>query len=164
MKLHLGVIDLPYAYLEKKKARANKRRKKKGLPPLAGSPTPTTGQVARILEDKYHIMELFYEDNRNFVGKALEESLQGSLEDILMGAPVNPTPNPFAEAESEIQNRFKKFLSTREVESLGIPGVPTQAALDGRSSRFKKGKSPTGRRPSFIDTGLYQSSFKAWTE
>lgn len=162
MKLHLGVIDLPYSYHQKRQERANKRRKKKGLPPV-NNKLPTTGDVAGWLEDKYHIMELFHEENRDFINGALEQSLQGTLEDILMGAPIQ-NHSPFAEGTSEIEKRFKQFLSGREVERLGIPGVPTQAAKDGVSHRFKKKANKKGPRPSFIDTGLYQSSFKAWVE
>ena len=79
----------------------------------------------------------------------------------MMGAPVD-AGSPFAAGESQIENRFKQFLSLREVEKLGIPGVPTKAALAGVSHRFKGKKG--GRRPSFIDTGLYQASFKAWID
>lgn len=161
MKLHLGVIDLPYSYHKKRQDRANKKRAKKGLPP-SNAKLPSTGDVAEWLENKYHVMELFHEENREFIQGALEQSLQGQLEDILMGAPIQ-TQSPFAEGTSEIEARFKKFLSNREVEHLGVPGVPTQAAKDGISHRFKK-KKKKGPRPSFIDTGLYQSAFKAWVE
>jgi hypothetical protein len=49
------------------------------------------------------------------------------------------------------------------MDTLGIPGVPTLAAQEGRSSRFKKGKGK-GPRKSFIDTGLYVGSFKSWVD
>jgi hypothetical protein len=80
-----------------------------------------------------------------------------------MGAPAGI--DPYGGATSEIEDRFKQFLSTGVMETLGFPGVPTQAALDRRagkkrSGRFKKKRPSTG--VSFIDTGLYQSSFRAW--
>jgi hypothetical protein len=66
---------------------------------------------------------------------------------------------------AEIEERFKDFLSLQEMDKLGVPGVPTEAAKKGKSSRFKRRRSKGGApRPSFIDTGLYQSSFKAWVD
>lgn len=137
--LHLGVIDVPYA-----------RRSGK-----------TTGDVAEILEAKYHIMEVFYQQNEALVARSLEKSVAGALESLLLGAPSSI--DAFGAGTSGIEDRFKQFLSRREVEKLGYPGVPTQAALRGVSHRFK-GKRSGKRRPSFIDTGLYQSSFKVWVD
>jgi hypothetical protein len=121
---------------------------------------PSTGDVALILESKYHIMETFYNANKSAIMKDLEESVKGKLEDILMGAP--PDGNPFLQGTSAIADSFKKFLSSGRIESMGIKGVPTQAALKGINHRLKSGVGP--RRPSFIDTGLYQASFTAWVD
>lgn len=136
--LHLGVIDLPYTH---------------------GRKSVTTGDVAGWLENRYHVMEVFYQQNDAFVARSLEQSVSGALENLLMGAP--PSVNAFAGGTDKIEDRFKTFLSTRKMEKLGYPGVPTQAALDGINHRFKNPR--TGKhRPSFIDTGQYQASFKAW--
>ena len=43
---------------------------------------------------------------------------------------------------------------------LSVDGVPTQAALEGKNSRLKVERGE--RRPSFIDGGLFKSSFVAW--
>ena len=81
--------------------------------------------------------------------------------------------NPFATASADIEASFKQFLDSQEIERIGYPGVPTQAALDGVRTSYK---NPTGnknkrgkrvkhpRRPSFIDTGLYEDSMKAWID
>jgi len=116
--------------------------------------------VAGFLENKYHVMRNFFEVKKELIAKDLENGLKDSLEALLTGAP--PPTNAFASGASRIEDRFKQFLSRSEIERIGYPGVPTQAALAGISSRFKKRRS--GRRPSFIDTGLYQSSFKAWVD
>jgi hypothetical protein len=146
--LHLGVIDQPYV----------------------NSVGTTTGDVAEILEDKYHVMEVFFELRRQDVAAALERSIQGALDQLDMNVPVENI-NPFSGASGEIEAAFRHFLDSKEIESLGIPGVPTQAALDGVSHRFKnprykktKGGKKVKRapRPSFIDTGLYEASMKAW--
>jgi len=158
--LHLGVIDQPYtSYDGGRKAANPKRRGKKAPPKAKGVRTVTTAQVATWLEDRYHIMEVFYEADSGVL-PLLRESVQDAMENVLMGAPVGA--NPFLEATSEIQARFKKFISNRTMETLGIPGVPTAAALRGVNSRMKKNRGP--RRPSFRDTGLYQASFMAWVD
>lgn len=171
--LHLGVIDQPYtSYDGGKKAANPKRRGKAAPPPAKAKRTVTTAQVAGWLEARYHVMEIFYEVDGG-VQAALRESVQDAMENVMMGAPVGA--NPFLEATSDIQRRFKQFISNRTMETLGYPGVPTKAALEGISSRFKAHRSGQGlvrrkgsvaglRRPSFRDTGLYQASFMAWVD
>lgn len=105
-------------------------------------------------------MEIFYELNADQISKNLEESLAGVMENVLMGAPM--PDDVFASATSKVEDSFKKFLSQKEMEKLGYRGVPTKAALMGVSHRFKKKRGAP--RPSFIDTGLYQSSFRSWIE
>jgi hypothetical protein len=136
--LHLGVIDQPYSTGGK-----------------------TTGDVAEILEGKYEVMGHFADKHEQDIANDLENSLEGVLENLLLGAP--PAQNAFAQAESAIENRFKQFLSLKEMDSLGVSGVPTAAALAGKSKRFKSGRGPKPR-PSFIDTGLYQANFKSWVD
>lgn len=161
MILHLGVIDLPYSA----PPGGGKRKK-------VAAGTQTTGDVAGWLEDKYHVMEVFYESHGAEIAEDLENSLAGAMENLLLGAPVKLSGQAFASAESKIAERFKTFLSSQEIETLGIPGVPTQAALDGVSHRFKNPRFRMARgkkvkrdpRPSFIDTGLYQSSSIVWID
>lgn len=145
-RLHLGVIDVPYV-----NAPSPRQRKVRAS-------TVTTGDVAGWLEDEYHIMEVFFNEKQAKIAADLEKGMQSSLEALLMGAPS--TLDPFGSATSKIEDTFKTFLSMKEMEKLGIPGVPTVAALTGKSARHKRRRGK--RRPSFIDTGLYQASFKAW--
>lgn len=152
--LHLGVADVPYGHTAP--ARGKRRAKKRAV-------TTTTGDVAEILEAKYHIMEHFYQMRMGAVASALEKSLKATLESLLLGGP--PPLSPFDEGTSKIEADFKDFLDRRLIERLGYPGIPTQAAKDGVNHRllhpYAKGNT---RRPSFIDTGLYQASFKAWVD
>ena len=149
--LHMGVLDIPYA-------------KRGGV---------TTFQIATWLEEKYHIMETFYNLHQNDVVLAsIENSLKGALENLALGGPLND--NMYQSAGDKITSSFKLFLSASEIESQGIPGVPTQAALDGVNHRMKnpygkwvkRGKKKkfvrNPRRPSFIDTGTYQSTSISW--
>jgi hypothetical protein len=120
----------------------------------------TTGEVAEILEAKYHVMEVFYEVDEDEIVGFLAESLQGALEDHMGGAPAGR--DPFAAGAEQIKARFDIFITQEEIVGRGVPGVPTKAARRGVSHRFKSKKNPSGGRPSFVDTGLYLSSFVAW--
>jgi hypothetical protein len=153
MILHLGVVDIPYA-------QAPKRHQRK-----AGTGgTQTTGDVAGWLENRYHVMEIFAEEKGDKIAAALEDSLAGALESAFMGAANMNNYDPTGKAMTDIEDAFKVFLSSQEIEKLGYPGVPTQAAQDGVNRRLKHPYQKRAARPSFIDTGLYQSSFKAWID
>lgn len=140
--LHFGVIDIPYQARRGSKAQRT-----------------TTGAVAEILEARYGVMQNFYEQHEQEIADQLTQALVDSAEAMMQGAPT--TLDPFGAATAKIEDSFKTFLSMQEMDSLGVPGVPTKAAREGRSSRFKKGKG-RGPRPSFVDTATYENSFKAW--
>jgi hypothetical protein len=164
MILHLGVIDVPYVQPnpqpKARKASARPRLHKRHRKKYANV---TTGDVAEILEAKYHVMEVFFrQHDQDVVAVQLEKSLKCAVESLMMGAPL--TLDPFGTATSEIENRMKQFLSNREMDALGYPGVPTMAAQMGVSHRFAHPYKRRPARPSFIDTGLYQSSMKAWID
>jgi hypothetical protein len=136
LTLHLGVLVQPY--------------RNNGL---------TTADVAEFLESKYGLMEAFYRVHGDIVMGAMAKSLEGSMESLLMGKRVNP----WGYATQVIQREFREFISSREAERVGIPGTPTKAALRGVNHRLKHPyASRNARRPSFIDTGLYQASMRAW--
>jgi hypothetical protein len=154
--MHLGVIDLPYQNVQPR-AVGKRRRRSKG-----GTPNKTTGDIAEILEAKYHVMGLFLQLHGEEIGDDLAESVSGAIESFIMGAPVSL--NPFGSGTSKIEDRFKQMLSTKELDSLGYPGIPTEAALRGFNPRLKHPYRRRAPRPSFIATGQYQASFKAWVE
>ena len=163
--LILGVINVPYDNGGKSSGRKvpKKPRSGKKAPPTTKSRStePTdTATVATILEDKYGVMGLFAENHKEQITGALVDSLKGALEDLFAGSPVK---NPYAGAQDQIAADFRNWLMTGQIEQLGVAGVPTQAAIDRRSLRFKNKKS-AGPRPSFIDTGAYEGSFRAWVE
>lgn len=158
MKLHLGVSDIPYRYDQQQVGKSGRVLKKRKI--VAKS--ITTGEVAERLEEHYHLMEKFYQGNEEWIDSTLAKSLDSSLEAILSGAPV--TQDPYGPAASEIEKAFKEAISLQEFDYF-IPGVPTQASLKGVNHRlahpYAKGNP---QRPSFRDTGLYQSSIKVWVE
>lgn len=155
--LTLGVNDVPYANAPapKKVAKASKRPRK------VKSGQQTTGDVATFLENKYGVYQVFVDANQDAINAALRDSVEGAIETYMAGGPM--AEDPFAAANSTIDALFKAWLSSGAIEQLGIAGVPTQAALERKSLRFKKGVAPNGR-PSFILSGLYEGNFQSWTE
>tara|TARA_B100001105_G_C22133950_1_gene332940 strand:+ start:32 stop:574 length:543 start_codon:yes stop_codon:yes gene_type:complete len=178
-KLHLGVVEAPY--VEKRdpteaKPPRKMRLNKDGSPRKVSAreyaasmkdalgegsaPVETTGDVASILEAEYGVMQAFADSRLDWIADQVANSLAGAMETMEMGGPV---VDPFATVASQVETGFKAFIASGEIEGLGIAGVPTKAAQLRKSSRFKKGVNPKGR-PSFVDTGLYQASAKAWVE
>lgn len=136
--LHLGVYDVPYT-----------------------NGSETTGDVASILQKKYGLFDAFYKRYGQKIADGMTNALAGQLENLMMGAP--PSGNPYARGESLTQTLFDHFLTSGEIEGMGIEGVPTKAAIARRSLRFKS-KKADGPRPSFVDTGTLDRSFKAWVD
>jgi hypothetical protein len=159
MKLLLGVLDIPY---EKQAPRRVGVRRRGGRTTAFSAPASggqTTGDVAEILEAKYHVMEVFVEEHLDDITGALGQSLSDALEDAMGGAPGG---NATTAAEADIQAMFNKFIDSSEMEGLGIPGVPTQAALKGINHRLLHPYAKSNpRRPSFKDTGQYEQTFRA---
>ncbi len=137
MKLHLGVNNVAYSDKESKGA-------------------TTTGEVAEILEGRYHVMEVFYELYKEDVAKQIEKQLKITIEAVMQGNKNLDLNNlPMGKLESQ----FKNYLDMREWA--GVSGQVIEAAKSGVSHRKKEKKKATAR-PEFIDTGLYQESFRAW--
>ena len=66
---------------------------------------------------------------------------------------------------SRVEEMFKDFISSGEAERVGVAGAPTAAALRGVNHRLLHPYAKANpRRVSFRDTGLFQSSFKAWVD
>ncbi|MDI2113067.1 hypothetical protein [Commensalibacter nepenthis] len=145
-EINLGVIDYPYS----------------------NNGGQSTGSVAKILEDKYEILTNFAARHEDDIAQALTDAMTNAVRNQIQTGKLNRSA--FNTAFSQISSDMKQFLSSQEVEKIGIKGVPTQAALKGVSHRFKRkrkrivhGKRTLGaRRPSFIDTGQMESSYIVW--
>jgi hypothetical protein len=143
LTLHLGVTVVQYRSHDKKVMAV------------------TTADVAQWLENKYELFTAFYKTRGDEIGEAMEGSLQGALEALMMGQRVDP----FGSAMSKIESAFRDFISSRQAERVGIPGTPTLAALMGVNHRLAHPYSSRNpRRPSFRDTGTLMAAFKAWTD
>lgn len=165
--IHLGVVDVSYsdsnyAPTSSPKRRIGQARRGKANAPKGNTNNQTTGDVAEILEAKYHIMEIFADLHEDLIVKAYEDAMEGALQNLAAGAP--PTISVTAQAETDIETRFRQFLSNREMDATATPGVPTRAAMRGVSHRFAHPYARRASRPSFIDTGLYQINFAVWTD
>lgn len=135
MKVCLGVIDMPYDY---------------------GDTSATTYEVAEDLQDRYQLFTHFFETHKKEICAEVGEALAWSLiNHIQHGAPLTQ-----GELLGETMQQFNIFLEQEEMAGLSIDGVPTQAAREGKNSRLKIERGE--RRPSFIDGGLFKSSFVAW--
>jgi len=159
MRLHLGVVDVPYsqAIPAVTKRALRWRYGKKPWQRLGG--TTTTGDVAKILEARYGVMATFYELHGDAVARTLEDVIGGKLESLMMGAPLSD--RIFEEGDlSPVEQEFRQFLDGREMD--GRAGVPTAAAQRGVNHRLAHPYARREARPSFIDTGLYQASMRAW--
>lgn len=65
---HLGVIDIPY-----------------------GDESTTTSDVAVYLEEKYQIMQTFFDRYGNDIAELMSKDLAANLENMLAGAPPSRT-------------------------------------------------------------------------
>jgi len=161
LTLHLGVFEFPYSTHVPESGRRVVHRLRAGgsieTHTAAPAGAETTADIASILEEKYHVIEIFYQQNAQAIADMVAESMAGSLETLMMGQVPR---DPMLGAMSAIEKLFKNFILSGEMEKLGYLGVPTQAALDGVNHALKLKKGP--RRPSFKDTGLYMSAFHAW--
>jgi hypothetical protein len=169
--LHLGVHDMAYAaqFHSKASPSTSAQKAKRGMSAAHASTRAqqaygkgmTTGEVAGILEAKYHLMETFWSMNRQTIAASIQQSIGGAITNV-----INGQPGPIlltAQAISDIETAFKQALSARAFDGR-IAGVPTQASLAGVSHRFKQPYAKRGSRPSFIDTGALQSSFAVWVD
>jgi hypothetical protein len=164
MKLVLGVVVLPYAHdtptQKVSHAKPGKRNKPHKAKSFGSDKQVTTGDVAEWLEDEYHIMDTFVEQQMPVITMEFEKAISGAIVNLSLGAP--PTAFPLESAMENLQQEFRTFLDENEVEAAGVAGVPTKAAQRGVNHRLKISRGSP--RPSFIDTGLYQNSMKAWIE
>lgn len=141
----------------------------------------TTYSVGKQLEERYGLFSLFYTAHQQDIADLLAKDAAIGFDMMEKGLPVS-VKEVFAVSGETITDKMHNFLSTQEIERVaekyGEYGIPTKAALEGINTRTVNGKTPrkvrkgqkfkkvlTGvRRPSFIDTGIFEASLKGWIE
>jgi hypothetical protein len=132
-------------------------------------------ELGKILEEKYTLFSSFVDIHHGDIEHELCEAVAGAFETFQATGHV--AKQPFDSAGQQITKQLKEFIYKEELAGK-VAGVPTQAALEGLSTRTMSGKTPrkvrkgqkfkrvkTGvRRPSFIDTGIFEASTKVWIE
>lgn len=172
MKLHLGVLDVAYSTA------------KTGNPNGGGN--ETTYSVAMKLEQRYHVMRTFFESRKQKIADFLAESIANSMADMVRGRQLKGSKaakfsNKFHgietsyerssltySADQKIENEFRRFIFANEMQKMSIEatGKPlSMAAIKGINHRKKHPYSRKNKeRPFLVDTGLFISSFRAWTK
>ena len=140
MDLVLGVVDVAYEKGE------------------------TTGKVANILENKYHVMEIFSIERHAKIETALTDAVAAAIDHVVMRK-NSPISDIFFGATEQIAEQFRDFLDAGEVEKIMPITQPIAAAQMGVNSRKKAGVNAGNQaRVAFVDTGLYRQSMRAWIE
>lgn len=134
MIIHLGEVVIPYA--------------EGGI---------DTGGVAEILEEKFGVMQVFADQNEEFIAGVIEAGIANALDNIEMGAPLGA--DLFAGAMAKIENRFHEYIDSGEH---GIKTKSMQNALSG--TRKKRQYRKVTGKTAFFDTGAYYRNFHAWAE
>lgn len=123
-----------------------------------GDTSATTYEVAEELQDNYQIFTHFWETHADDIISEVGETVGLALiNHIKYGAPMHS-----GELLGETMQAFNIFLEREEMAGLSVDGVPTLAAKQGKNTRLKQERGE--RRPSFIDGGLFKSSFVAWID
>lgn len=114
----------------------------------------TTGEVASILEKKYHVMRTFLELNESEIGDLLAKKMVERM-----------TANYRSRTQMQvdrISTLFRDFLNADEMSKVLPTSMQSAAAMAGVNHRKKHPYAKANsERPAFIDTGLYQQSFRA---
>jgi hypothetical protein len=123
----------------------------------------TTKEVAADLEARYKIIETFWDMEEDTFVEILEDKFSDVIEEVMkLGGQTGKIGFTSKETD-KIEDKFRRALSSRRFDGV-IPGVPTTAAQRGVSHLLKQPYARRPPRPSFIDTGMYQRSFRAWVE
>jgi len=130
----------------------------------------TSVMVARRLEKKYKLKQVFYNSNKKEIRELYRQATQDALNDAAHGVHRSKDLNSmFGKANDKTTQMFRDALNQQAFDGV-VAGVATKRALMGISSRFKsgfatkviKGKRVRVARPSFIDTQVYRNSSRTW--
>ena len=155
MKLHFGFESVPYSTAI--------TLKRKGPVHRAYGQGKTSLQVAKELDQKYKVLEAFYDMEADYMIPMIENALIEDLEETVMMSRGTRKQRISDAITDKIAARFRRNIAIRKYDGV-IRGVPTLASLRGVSHLRQHPYAPRESRPSFRDTGNYVNSFRAWTE
>jgi hypothetical protein len=119
----------------------------------------TVGMVAEELEKKYGILEAFVTMEENFIVDNFEKAYVNAIDTRAPADTWTAVWDPI-----QLESKFRHAITGQKFDGI-IKGVPTKAAQEGvshlRADPYRKGATA---RPSFMNTGLYMRSLKAWLE
>jgi hypothetical protein len=141
--------------------KSKRTRKRLTKPQRAYGEGKTTLEVAQELEDKYHIVEKFLEMEEDRINELAGDVITDAFEDIEKF--TRHKWKKRTKAMEGIESRFRANLVGRKYDGV-LSGVPTMAAIRGVSHLNQHPYAKRASRPSFIDTGMYMRSFRAWLE
>ena len=167
LTLNLGTLDVAYSD--------------------AGSGATTTGAVAEILEANYGVMGTFFDLYQDRIAQWMADDMAASIQNLVnSGGRIDTSGRGGSAshqvagkrrtvsgsqsgtltygADQKIEQAFRAFLFGGEMSK--IKGAQISAvAQAGKTKRTKSGYTKGKKaRPDFVDTGLYASTFRAWTE
>jgi hypothetical protein len=159
----MGFVNTPYTAqtiarpVTSAKLEENRKRRR------GFSKTMTAEKVAKILNSKYNILELFYGMYEKEINDIISSNFGQVASNMLSaGRELNKVSKKNLQpGMQEIVGMFRSFIDNEEMN--GRPGIPAQASLMG--IRHRRGhRIRHGSRPSFVDTGIYKASFRAWVD
>ncbi len=167
MKLQLGFEDHAYEVRYDKASPLTQSTKSKKPRVLTRSQEgygqgKTTLEVAADLEAKYKIVETFWEMEEDDFVEMLEDAFADTIEEVMTVEKVSKKGVSIKETD-KIEAKFRQNLANRRYDGV-ISGVPTTASQRGVSHLRQHPYAKRAPRPSFIDTGMYQRSFRVWVE
>jgi hypothetical protein len=123
----------------------------------------TTGELQRILEERYGIVQFYWDHHGEEV---VEELVQGYLSELSRPESGKGSRTDYmGKAIRNGEQAFRDMLDNRELDGQ-VGGVPTAASVSGHSIAKRRRKRGTVRkeRSSFVETGLYRDSFRIEVE
>jgi hypothetical protein len=122
----------------------------------------TSSQVAKELEATYGIVDTFYQMTEDDIIEVIEEGFLEEIEGYALAGRMH-RKGISDRFTRQVEQKFRQSLKDRRFDGV-INGVPTSASLRGVSHLKIHAFAKRGSRPSFIDTGTYMKSFRAWVE
>ena len=156
MKLNLGFEKYPYT-MKSSRTRKILGKGAKIYPSYGAG--KDTAEVAQELEEEYKVVEIFWDIYGDTISENLTDAYGDAIQAVvdLSEFPKKVVSDEFTQS---IQEDFRGYLDHEE------HGIKTMAAARGVSHLLPHpySKNNPKPRPSFIDTGLYRSAFRAWVE